>query len=414
MHARGFGIATRRRLCALGAVVATLASTAFGASAQAQEVTLSPSLNEQVVMVMTGSGPAASALETTIFKPPGNGPFPLLIMNHGKDPGDPHLQKRDRFVVVAREFVKRGYAVMVPMRKGFSKSSGEYADYGCNMTDNGYLQADDLQSTLDYATRQSWIDKSRIVVAGQSYGGLATMAFGTRRFPGVRGLLNFAGGLRTDGGDCQWQNALINAFASYGSRGTVPSLWFYGQNDSYFNHEMAARMYNAYVNAGGNARLVAYGAFKTDAHGMIGSRDGVKVWWPETEKFLRQIGMPVEEKIALAEDLPIAKSDYAALDNVDAIPNLKEKGREAYRTFLTKSLPRAFAVSSSGSWSWAEDGDDPAERALAYCQNASKQPCKLYAVDDYVVWKEAPPAMAQGQGQGRNTPTTQQGSSSSN
>jgi dienelactone hydrolase len=380
---------------------AMLASAVFSCIVQAQEVTLSASLNEQIVMVMSGAGASATALETTIFKPPGPGPFPLVIMNHGKDPGDPHLQKRDRFVVLSREFVKRGYAVLVPMRKGFSRSSGEYADYGCNMTDNGYLQADDLQSTLEYALRQSWIDKSRILVAGQSYGGLATMAFGTRKFPGVRGLINFAGGLRTDGGDCRWQAALVNAFAHYGSRASVPSLWFYGQNDSYFNPETAAKMHGAYVTAGGNAKLVAYGSFKDDAHAMIGSRDGVKIWWPETEKFLRQIGMPVEEKVALAEDPPIARSNFAAIDNVDAIPYLQEKGREAYRTFLTKSTPRAFALSSSGSWSWAEDGDDPAERVLAYCQNSSKQPCKLYAVDDYVVWKDSA-VVVQGQTTSQN------------
>jgi dienelactone hydrolase len=378
-----------------------LTAAAGGQAALAQETLLSASLNEQIVMVMSGSGASATALETTIFKPPGAGPFPLLVMNHGKDPGDPHLQKRDRFLVLSREFVKRGYAVMVPMRRGFSKSSGEYADYGCNMTDNGYLQAEDLQATLEYAQRQTWIDKNRIVIAGQSYGGLATIAFGNRRFPGVRGLINFAGGLRADGGDCQWQNALVNAFATYGAKSSAPSLWFYGQNDSYFNHEMAARMHGAYVRAGGNARLVAYGPFKADAHGMIGSRDGVRVWWPETEKFLRQIGMPVDETVALADDIPLARSDYARVDNVDAVPFLKEKGREAYRTFLTKSLPRAFALSPSGSWSWAEDGDDPAERVLAYCQNSSKQPCKLYAVDDYVVWKDAP-VLTQGQGGSTN------------
>jgi dienelactone hydrolase len=357
----------------------------------ALETSLNPGLNEQIVMVMSGSGASSVALETTIFKPNGDGPFPLLIMNHGKDPGDPHLQKRDRFIVLSREFVKRGYAVVIPMRKGYSKSSGEYADFGCNMTDNGFLQAEDLQITLDYALRQRWVDKSRIVVAGQSYGGLATMAFGTRKFPGVRGLINFAGGLRADSHDCPWQAALVTAFANYGARGgAVPSLWFYGQNDSYFGPDIAGKMHQAYVKSGGNARLVAYGAFKGDAHGMVGSWDGVKVWWPETEKFLRQIGMPTQEIVALADETPIAKSDFAAVDNVDAIPYLKEKGREAYRAFLTKSLPRAFALSSNGSWSWAEDGDDPAERVLAYCQNASKQACKLYAVNDYVVWTGDP------------------------
>lgn len=374
----------------LGAVIggAIVGLSLLSNSCVAQEPSLDARLNEQIVMVLAASGGTNAELETTIFKPPGEGPFPLVIMNHGKEPGDPHLQKRDRFLVISREFVKRGYAVVIPMRKGFSGSTGEYSDYGCDMDGNGQLQADDLQSTLEYMRRQSWVDKDRIVVAGQSYGGLATMAFGTRKFPGVKGLINFAGGLRDDSGTCRWQASLVDAFADYGAKSTVPSLWFYGENDSYFNHDIASRMYNAYVASGGDAQLVAYGPFKSDAHGMAGSRDGVKIWWPETEKFLHRIGMPTDEVVAIADDPQIPKSDFATIDNVNAIPYLKDKGREAYRAFLGKSLPRAFAVSASGSWSWAEEGDDPVERVLASCEKSSRQPCKLYAVDDYVVWTD--------------------------
>jgi dienelactone hydrolase len=347
-------------------------------------------LDEQVFMVPARSGDAFVELETTLFKPPGDGPFPLVVMNHGKEPGNPQYQKRDRFLTLSREFVKRGYAVVVPMRRGFSKSTGGYLEDGCNMANNGQLQANDLEGTLEYFSQQPWVDKDRILVAGQSYGGLATMAFGTRGFPGVKGLINFAGGLRADGGTCQWKGELVTAFAQYGAKSTLPSLWFYGQNDSYFNHDVAIRLHNAYVTSGGNAKLVAYGAFKSDAHGMVGSRDGVQIWWPETEQFLRQIGMPTEEVVAIADPKPFPKSDFAAIDNVDAIPYLKDTGREAYRVFLSKSLPRAFAVSPSGEWSWAEEGDDPAERVLSTCQQSSGQPCKLYAVDDYVVWSETP------------------------
>lgn len=355
-----------------------------------QSAFLDAALNEQVLRIPFNRQGETIELETTVFRPPGAGPFPLVIMNHGKQPGNPHLQRRDRFLSLSREFVKRGYAVMVPMRKGFSKSTGVYADYGCNMTGNGYLQAADLQSALEYAQQQSWVDRERIVVAGQSYGGLATMAFGTRQFPGVKGLINFAGGLRTDSGNCPWQDALVNAFADYGARSSIPSLWFYGQNDSYFNHDLAMRLHNAYLAAGGNARLVAYGAFKQDAHSMVGSRDGIKVWWPETENFLRSIGMPTAEIVALPEEPRIPRSDFAALDNIDAIPYLKDRGREAYRAFLGKTFPRAFAVGPNGAWSWAEDGDDPVQRVLASCQKSAGQPCKLYAVDDYVVWNEVP------------------------
>lgn len=369
---------------ALGAAI--IAASAIGNLCFAQNFAVEK-LNEQVVMIGAGQDGRVQ-LETTVFKPPGAGPFPLVIMNHGKEPGNPKLQKRDRFLSLSKEFVKRGYAVVVPMRTGFSKSRGEYSDFGCNMTSNGHLQANDLQNTLEYLQTQTWVDKDRIVVAGQSYGGLATMAFGTRKFPGVKGLINFSGGLRADGGNCQWQQALVTAFSSYGRQSTLPSLWFYGANDSYFNHGIAAQLHHAYVNAGGNARLVAFGAFKNDAHGMVGSRDGVKIWWPETEKFLREIGMPTQQLFALADDIPIPKSDYAAIDNIDAIPYLKDKGREAYRTFLSKSLPRAFAVSASGEWSWAEEGEDPVERVLANCKSTADQPCRLYAVDDYVVWTD--------------------------
>ncbi|MGE5621810.1 MAG: alpha/beta hydrolase family protein, partial [Bacillota bacterium] len=283
--------------------MAALALGLMSHSAPTPAATLETALNEQVVMIPVISGGEAVELETTIFKPPGNGPFPLVVMNHGKALGNPHSQGRDRFVVLSREFVKRGYAVVIPMRKGFSKSTGEYVDQGCNMTAHGQSQADDLQGTLEYLDRQPWVDRDRIIVAGQSYGGLATLAFGTRHFPGVRGLINFAGGLKMHGGDCRWQDSLVKAFSSYGAKTQLPSIWFYGANDQHFGPELASRMYDAYVRAGGQARLVAYGPFKKDAHGMSGSRDGVQIWWPETEKFLRELGMPTEPVVALSDEI---------------------------------------------------------------------------------------------------------------
>lgn len=378
---------------------------------------LDPSLNEEVVMIPVQSRPtswharqdkssgadvasaagAATAalrpqgwngkLETTIFMPPGEGPFPLLVLNHGKSLGDPRSQERARFLAISREFVKRGYAVVIPMRTGFGNSSGEYVEQHCDMTANGQIQADDLHDVLAYAARQPWADPDRILIGGQSYGGLTAMAFATHDFPGVKGALNFAGGLRTPG--CSWQTSLVRAFGTYGGQTRIPSLWFYGENDSYFDHALASRMHQAYTKAGGNATLVQFGAFKHDAHAMSGSRDGVRIWLPETEKFLRKIGMPTAEIFNIAEPAAPTASGFAAVGDTNAVPYLSAPGREQYRKFLTKSQPRAFALSSSGAWSWVEDGDDPAERALENCQKNSAAPCRLYAIDDKVVWPKA-------------------------
>jgi dienelactone hydrolase len=358
----------------------------WGGTVYANAPELNAPFNEQIIMVPATSGDESVQLETTIFRPPGAGPFPLLIMNHGKALGDPHQQERDRFIAISREFVKRGYAVAIPMRKGFAQSTGTYVEKYCDMASNGQLQADDVQSVLNYLVAQEWVDKDHIVVAGQSYGGLAAMAFGTHGYPGVRGIINFAGGLKIHGGGCQWQNALVRAFSDFGRHTMVPSLWFYGENDRHFGPELAAKMHHAYVRAGGNAKLVAYGPFKNDAHGMSASWEGVKIWWPETEKFLKSIGMPTDQVVVLGDDMKSQKTGFAAVDNIDAVPYLSDAGREAYRAFLTKAMPRAFAISPSGAWSWAEDGDDPVAQALENCRKNSSESCKLYAVNDYVVW----------------------------
>jgi dienelactone hydrolase len=366
------------------AVIALLALSP--AISQEQVVQLDYRINERVMLVPAGANHEAR-LETTVFKPNGSGPFPLIIINHGKDPGRPNLQTRDRFYHMAAAFVKRGYAVMVPMRQGFAASTGHYIDHGCDMRANGYTQAGDVRDTLDFAREQPWIDSQHIVIAGQSYGGLATMALGTEDLPGVRGLINFAGGLRDDSNGCDWRGALETAFADYGLKNKIPSLWMYGENDSLFGPDVAARLYSAFEGAGGKARLVEFPAFKRDAHGMLASRDGEKVWMADTERFLKQIGMPTAKLYDFADQPAPPKTDFAVLDDIDAVPFLNASGREAYRQYLTKLTPRAFAVSPGGQWCWTEEGEDPDARALATCSAKSGQPCSLYSVDDNVVWR---------------------------
>lgn len=350
----------------------------------AAEPPLNKALREEVIMIPSGTGIFSVKLETTLFRPPGEGPFPLLIINHGKSPGNPAFQPRGRSVVMATEFVRRGYAVLLPMRKGFSRSGGMYVDGGCNIRGNGEAQADDLQAALDYARQQAWVDKDRVIIMGQSHGGLTTMAFGERNPPGVRALLNFAGGLRYDATGCIWKSALVDAFGVFGSRTRIPSLWFYGENDSYFNPELAARMYEAYTKAGGPATLVAFGPFKSDAHGMSGSRDGIPIWWPPTEALLKQVGMPTEKTVRLTGELP--SSGYANLEDSAAVPYLNEKTRALYEKFLAMHAPRAFAISSSNHVGWAVNGENPSERALQNCQKNSPEPCALYVINDDVVW----------------------------
>jgi hypothetical protein len=94
---------------------------------------------------------------------------------------------------------------------------------------------------------------------------------------------------------------------------------------------------------------------------------------------------PVENRVQFADN---------PIQNVDSVPLLNERGRQGYREWLTKKPPRAFAIAEDGSWNstWgtnprnADDPKDPAERAIAHCQRRGVANCRLYAVDNTVVW----------------------------
>lgn len=279
-----------RWLCLISALV-------ISSTSHAQQEPLLEALNEQIVTLRIGEGWGSTELETTIFKPDGGGPFPLVVINHGKAPGNPRFQARARFTFAATEFVARGYIVALPMRRGFSRSGGAYIQGGCNTTSNGLVQAEDIRDAISVLVKRSDVDAARILVIGQSHGGLSTMALGTMKVPGVRGLINFAGGFRVDGGVsyCSWEKSMADAFESFARETRLPSLWFYGDNDSYWGKELPKRIHQRYVAAGGKAELISYGAFEDgDAHAMFARRSGVKIWQKPVDTFLRSIGMPAD------------------------------------------------------------------------------------------------------------------------
>lgn len=79
-------------------------------------------------------------------------------------------------------------------------------------------------------------------------------------------------------------------------------------------------------------------------------------------------------------------SGYADLNNVDAIPYLNERGRSEYGSYTTKKLPRAFAIAPNGSFGWSSGYPNAQERALDNCNKNGKGECRLYSVDEKVVW----------------------------
>lgn len=358
--------------------------------ALAQDVQPDPALGESIVFIKNNRLFPVD-LETTIFRPEGAGPFPVVVINHGKDTGNNRLQPRARYAAAAREFLQRGYVVVVPMRQGFSKSGGAAVGEGCNIAGNGEAQTDDVRAVVSWLEKQPWADTQRMVMMGQSHGGLTTLAYAQEPHPGFKLFVNFAGGLKWASGNCPWEQALADAYGRYGARTRVPSLWFYGENDSFFPPNVIRPAHDAYVKAGGKAEMVAYGPFGSDAHGMFGSYSGLPLWLKRVEEKLAAAGLPTAVVLPqYARDSTWTKAptatDFARVDEVDRVPHLRDTGREGYRAFLLRSSPRAFAIAPNGAWGWATGGEDPLKRALDTCSRRGEGKCRLYAVDADVVW----------------------------
>ena len=83
---------------------------------------------------------------------------------------------------------------------------------------------------------------------------------------------------------------------------------------------------------------------------------------------------------------------FAPIQKVDAVPFLKEKGRDGYKEFLSKPTPRAFAIAPNGAWAFGfrtvpgSRQPDVVAFAMATCNRRGNGECKLYALDDRVVW----------------------------
>jgi hypothetical protein len=74
--------------------------------------------------------------------------------------------------------------------------------------------------------------------------------------------------------------------------------------------------------------------------------------------------------------------------DVAGVPYLTESGRRSYASFLAKPSPRAFALSADGAHAWRSGGEDPAKKALDNCNARSELACRLFVVDDKVVFRK--------------------------
>jgi dienelactone hydrolase len=338
-----------------------------------------PLLRSQFEMATTIDR-APARLEAMEIRPRGPGPFPLAVIAHGKDSGDEKRRAQSALGMTAQAaaFARRGFIAVVAMRRGYGTSQGAYAEYDGTCEATRYLEASkggarDLAAIVAAAAARPGVDRTRILVVGESVGGVTALALATLPPPGVVGIVNFAGGRGGNpdkAGDVCQKDKLVDTIRAFGAQGKLPTLWVYAENDRVFAPDLARAMHQAFTGAGGKASLAMLPPVDQDGHRVF-SR-GTAQWDAPVDAFLKGLGLPT---------LPAT-----------APPPLPERlganGQAAFRSYVATPLPfKAFANSGQGPFGWAASAnsiDGARQVALSNCAKAGRA-CTIVAEESWIV-----------------------------
>ena len=292
-----------RRTAQLFALLLLVLTVAAPAPGQKSEVTAAVEVREELWGI-----PSIIPMLAYLVHPVGDGPFPLLVMNHGValEPKErsyfPVIEFRD----AALWFARHGYVVVAPIRPGYGATAIEIPERGlfglffsgvgdcsdANFRDAGLAIASLDMWVIEYMSTQSFIKRNDVVVVGQSGGGWGAIALASQNPKSVRAMIGFEAGRGghlngIPNNNCA-PDRLVDAAAQFGRTARIPMLWIYTHNDSYFGPDLSMRLASAFQAAGGNVEYHLLPDFGADGHFFIDSPDAVRIWAPLVGEFLRR------------------------------------------------------------------------------------------------------------------------------
>jgi dienelactone hydrolase len=234
-------------------------------------------------------------LEALMLRPYDDRRHPLAVINHGMttEADERREMRPDDMLPQAIEFVRRGWAVLIPMRRAYGKSGGHFSEDitgtycgSLGFEDEGRAAAEDIKEAIRLVAAKPYLDMSKIISVCVSGGGYATVALTADPPPHLVAGISFAGGEGSShqGMYCSFSE-LVQSFAHFGRHSHVPMLWVYAQNDHFFGPGQARDFAQAFNAAGGSADLQIAAAFEDEGHYLFGS-SGVPIWTKYVDDFL--------------------------------------------------------------------------------------------------------------------------------
>jgi dienelactone hydrolase len=253
--------------------------------------------------------PGESSMFVGVFLPNGNGPFPVLLYSHGRS-GTSSERALTRIPDVrssVRYWLDRGFAVVAPIRPGYGETGGaDREDAGVVLDIFGNCwghptydhaaaaAASAVLVTLAWVRDQPWADPNRIVLAGASMGGLASIATAATNPPGVVAYINFSGGTGGSGTRAPEHSCgsdeMESLMRSLGQTNRVPGLWLYAKNDHFWGSQWPVAWYRAFSEGADVTQFVMTDPVpNSDGHQLLAR--GGRLWTAPVDSFLAAHGL---------------------------------------------------------------------------------------------------------------------------
>ena len=237
----------------------------------------------------------ALTLRGIIYRPTGNGPFTTILFNHGS--GTDYTREVS---AVGPAYAALGFAFFAPSRRGqwlssatggyiidsldaIEKSGGKAARDSLLVALMQGPQLADVSAALSWIKRQPYVNARRVLVAGNSFGGIVTV-LASARIDGLVGAIDFAGAAQTWAGSPSLQTAMTSA----ATHARVPI--FFGQTEN--DYDLApSRVLSAAMSTAGRQNVLrifpAFGTTTAEGH-SFGYFGGAR-WGPDVAGFIQSL-----------------------------------------------------------------------------------------------------------------------------
>jgi dienelactone hydrolase len=249
-------------------------------------------------------GPGGKKLHGYVYSPETGGKqYPLLIINHGTPVSKNNLPAIGyTWKYQARYFAQMGFVVVTFARRGYGKSEGSFEEEHANKCERMIYNHDNLEnegykdneSVIAWAATLPKADiRKGVVMAGLSAGGFTSLNVASKD-KRVKAAINFAGGAGGNPkGNICLPDVLAGYFKKFGATVPYPTLWFYAEDDDFFQADRAGKAFAEEYTKGGGSVIFNRLPSGQGGHGWFSRKANIETWGPIVKEYLKKRGFHV-------------------------------------------------------------------------------------------------------------------------